>query len=318
MLEGPHGTLAFRSYPARKPWLHMVISHGFSEHLCWWDHVARELQEGGVSAYLFDHYHHGRSSGRRGDVSDYNVLCEGLLHVLEQVGAREMPAPDAPSGGGTPAPLVLLGHSNGGLVALRAMKMLEERSLPVEVSALVLSSPLLGLPPLLEKMGMLLVNTVLRLVPWMHLPVASRPWRLTRDRRVWPRYYKDPLRFKTITPRFLREMVGSYTLAHNGITSLKKPLLYLTGECEKVVYPPAGRGWFEKLAAPEKNLVCYERLNHELFNEPEWRAVLEDVLTWCSRVLGCRPADVEAPPGQGPTPEKKGGKARRSARGKRS
>ena len=83
MLDGPAGGIAFRAYPARSPWLLILISHGFSEHLGWWDHVARAFQERGVSAYLFDHYHHGRSEGKKGDLPRYDLLTDGLKFVLE-------------------------------------------------------------------------------------------------------------------------------------------------------------------------------------------------------------------------------------------
>ena len=125
--------LAFSAYPAREPWLHLLISHGFREHRGWYHHVAEALRGQGISTYTFDHYHHGASQGRGGDAPAYRVLTDGLQLALEQ-GVLPGLSPGERVG--------LLGHSNGGLVVLRAFA---SQSSP-QVCFVVLSNPLLALP----------------------------------------------------------------------------------------------------------------------------------------------------------------------------
>lgn len=266
-LEGPHGPLAFYPCPADRPWLHVLVSHGFAEHSGWWVHVARALQAQGVSTYLFDHYHHGRSDGAPADAPDYAHLVAGLRTVLE-AGVR-------PHLHG--APLVLLGHSNGALVSLLALA-----GLPAEVpQGLVLCSPYLGLR---------------RQVAWFAVPVASvlrllsgrlrvalpvRPWRVTGCREIWPQYRADPLRFRSLTVRFFLAMRRALRTAR-GVRELGgRPLLLLQSGVEQVVSPEAIEAWYAAVHSPDKTRRVYPGLHHELFNESEWEAVLGDVLGWC-------------------------------------
>ena len=77
-LENARGErLAFSEYPAKEPWLHLLVSHGFGEHRGWYHHVAETLRGQGISTYTFDHYHHGESAGRPGDAPRYAALTEG-------------------------------------------------------------------------------------------------------------------------------------------------------------------------------------------------------------------------------------------------
>ncbi|HKJ00624.1 MAG TPA: alpha/beta fold hydrolase [bacterium] len=268
-LEGPHGRLAFHAYPAARPWLHVLISHGFAEHTGWWHHVAVALQARGVSAYVFDHYHHGHSAGAPADVADYAHLVAGLRTVLEQ--------------GVTPrldgAPLVVLAHSNGALVTLLALNSLP----PDAVQGLVLCSPFLGLRRPVAWGGGLLA-AVLRLIsPRLRVPLATRPWRLTGCRAIWPQYHADPLRFRSISVRFFLAMRRAVR-AVQGVTELGgRPLLLLRAGQEQVVSPEAVDAWYARVQTPDKSRRDYPDLHHELFNEAEWEAVLDDVLAWCSQ-----------------------------------
>ncbi|MDH4247549.1 MAG: lysophospholipase [Deltaproteobacteria bacterium] len=268
MVEGPFGDLAFRYFPARAPWLHLIISHGFSEHMGWWEHVALALQKKGVSAYLFDHYHHGKSPGTKGDLKDFSLLPAGLRQIVEQ----EVLPRTAPG-----APIVVLGHSNGALAALFSVAAME----PGTVAGLVMSSPQLGLPENLERLGLFLSRTIFRYIPWVRLPLTTRPWRLTGDKSRWPRYFLDILRFRAITPRFFLSMVRAARKAHLSLNQLDIPVLMLSAGRELVVSPERSRIWFDHLSAPVKTFKDYPGLRHELFNETRWPEILDYVLKWC-------------------------------------
>lgn len=280
-LEGPHGRLAFFAYPAPQPWLHVLVSHGFAEHSGWWHHVAVALQAAGVSAYLFDHYHHGHSAGAAADVPDFSHLVAGLRTVLDDGVAPHL--------GGTP--LVLLGHSNGGLVSVLA---LAERP-PEPVQGVVLSSPFLGMPPLPAVAGTALARLLRLFGPRRRVPLPVRPWRLTGDRALWPRYRADPLRFSTITVRFFLAMRRALRAAR-GCTDLHgRPLLLLSAGREVVVSPRAMQRWFTRAVTPDKMLHHYPTLCHELFNETRWEDVLADVLAWARERFGEADGELARP-----------------------
>jgi acylglycerol lipase len=265
-LEGPHGRLACTLYPAAQPWLRVLVSHGFAEHSGWWHHVATALQARGASACLFDHYHHGRSAGAPGDVEDYAHLVGGLRTALEQ-GAGRLGA----------APLVLLAHSNGALVALLALEGLA----PGAVQGLVLGSPFLEMRPRAAWGGVLLAS-LLRLVSLrLRVQLQIRPWRLTSDEAIWPQYAADPLRFHSITVRFFLAMRRALRAVRRVRDVGGRPLLVLRAGQEQVVSGAAIDAFCERVQTPDKTRRLFPDLRHELFNERVWESVLEEVLGWC-------------------------------------
>ena len=286
-LEGSRGRLAFHPYRAQRPWLRLLISHGFGEHSGWWHHVACALRERGISAYLFDHYHHGRSAGASADVSDYAVLVDGLRLALEEGiplredasgenGPKKQGSGNQVSGNPHP-PLVILGHSNGALVSLLAL----DGPLRNRVSGLVLSSPFLGMRFPMDLIGPPLEAVLGLINPSLRLPLTSRPKQLTGNRAIWAHYGADPLRFRNLTVRFFQSMVRTVREGR-GVTGLGGiPLLLLSAGDEQVVGDRAASDWYGRLREPGKERRVYPGLRHEMFNEQEWETVLGDMVEWC-------------------------------------
>ena len=126
-----HGeqTLAFYAWPQppQNPRAAVLLLHGLGEHMGRYGHVASALQAAGYVVFGYDHHGHGLSSGLRGNLLSPSQLVDDVHFVIGHV--RTL----------TPAPLVVLGHSMGGLIAARAVA----QSLP-HIDALVMSSPALG------------------------------------------------------------------------------------------------------------------------------------------------------------------------------
>ena len=266
-LEGPHGRLAFFPYPASDPWLHLVISHGFSEHSGWWHHVAEAFCEQGISAYLFDHYHHGQSDGAPGDVGDFEVLTAGLGHVL-----REGIAPFR--GGGSR--MVILAHSNGALAALHG---LDSPALS-EASGLVLASPFLGMRRPVAFFQPFFMKLMSLINPRFPFPIPRRPQNLTSNKKIWDDYGRDPLRFSHITARFFLAMRSALKRVHGSKFSLPFPLLVLYSHQERVVNLEDIRRFFQRVGCEDKTLREFNGFGHELFNETRWTEVVSEVVRW--------------------------------------
>ena len=89
----------------------LVISHGLGEHGGSYQRTALELARRlDLEIFAFDYRGSGRSAGRRGVIRNYADLSLDLAAAVEWV-SRRHPG----------LPLFLLGHSNGGLVALRTV-----------------------------------------------------------------------------------------------------------------------------------------------------------------------------------------------------
>ncbi len=269
-LEGRFGKLAFFPFPAENPWLHLLVSHGLSEHAGWYHHLARTFQDRGISTYLFDHYHHGQSAGTPGDVPDYSVLVEGFHRALE--------------GGVTPrrtgdAPLAVLAHSNGALAALLALEQLPPDTVD-SVAALALTSPFLGMHPFGAFYGTVVATLLSWINPAIQVPLPTVPERLTNQRGIWPQYLADPLRFNRLSVRFFLAMRRAHRQAARLSYPPGRPLLVLTAGAEQVVDVPSIAGWFARAGARDKSLKTYPGLRHELFHDESWLVIVEEIVDW--------------------------------------
>ena len=100
--------LHYRSWPAPAERAVLLVSHGLGEHGGRYAQVAEELAAHGITVHAIDHRGHGRSEGRRGHVAHFGEFVRDFETFRVAV------AKEHPSG----APLFLLGHSMGGLIAI--------------------------------------------------------------------------------------------------------------------------------------------------------------------------------------------------------
>jgi alpha-beta hydrolase superfamily lysophospholipase len=210
--------------------------------------------------YAVDHVGHGRSAGDRVLVEDFEDVVTDL-HALEQTARREHPG----------LPVVLLGHSMGGLIAARYAQRYGDT-----LAALILSSPLVGR---WDAAAQLLA---LDEIPDAPLDITT----LSRDDRVGETYAADPLvwhgPFKRPT---LEAIVRTLeTITKNGDVG-GLPVLWVHGEDDRIVPLPGSRTGIAEL----RGAGCVERVypgaRHEVFNETNKDEVLADVTGFVDRVL---------------------------------
>jgi len=127
-LEGARGTLIARTWRNPDADHVVLIAHGYGEHIGRYEHVAERLVANGAVVVGADHLGHGRSAGERALVEEGEDLTNDL-HVVADLARREGPR----------LPLVLLGHSMGGLIATRFAQRYRD-----ELTALVISAPVIG------------------------------------------------------------------------------------------------------------------------------------------------------------------------------
>jgi alpha-beta hydrolase superfamily lysophospholipase len=108
-------------------WL-AVLVHGYGEHIGRYEHVAEALCAAGAAVYGLDHRGHGRSSGERVLIEDFDGVAEDVHRLITQ--ARNAYRT---------LPLVVIGHSMGGMISARYAQLH-----PEELAGLALSGPVLG------------------------------------------------------------------------------------------------------------------------------------------------------------------------------
>lgn len=229
----------------------VLIVHGLGEHAGRYATLAAWFNARGYAVRSYDQRGHGRSPGRRGALSRPLELIDDLAGAYADFAAS------------LPAPPVLLGHSMGGLVALRAV--LDRRVAP---PALVLSSPALRAwtPPWEQALATWLARVLPNLPLRSGLPFDA----LSHEASVVDAYRHDPLRSGWITPRLARFIFESGRHCIEAAASLSVPTLLLAAGADRLV-DARGSHAFAAAACPSGRLTVrlYEDLFHELFNEAE-------------------------------------------------
>src|SRR6185369_6223442 len=179
-------SLLVRHWPvaAGVPWASLLLVHGLAEHSGRYEHVGSQLAAAGIDTFAFDLRGFGASGGARASVDRWSQLHDDLEERL--VAVRSI-APDRP--------LVLYGHSLGGLIALGYV--LDGRARP---DLLVLSAPAISADvPAWQR---LLVGSLRRIAPGMLLANRLEGEVLSRDPGVATDYFADPLNQHKSTVRF--------------------------------------------------------------------------------------------------------------------
>jgi len=244
----------------------VLLVHGLGEHCGRYDALADWFRGRGYAVRSYDQRGHGRSPGRRGALSHEDDLLNDLAAVYRHYAGA---VPHAP---------LLLGHSMGGLVALRAV--LDGR---VSTPALVLSSPALRAhtPTWLQR----LAHGLARFVPALPLHNGLPASGTSHDPRVVAAYRTDPLRTARITPRLADFIFRAGPSCIADAVRLDVPTLLLAAGSDCLVDPSGSRD-FAAAARGTGRLTArfFDTLYHELFNEaePGRSQVLKQLDDWLS------------------------------------
>ena len=262
-LSGQAGELVVYDTPApEKPRATVLIVHGLGEHAGRYAHVAAALVQAGFAVRAYDHQGHGRSAGQRGTLHTPDGLLQDLATVIDDTRRR---APDRP--------LVLLGHSMGGLVVARAVA---QQLRPVD--ALVMSSPALGIH------ANLLQKLLLSVLPgWLpHLTIANGldPQWVARDAAVVKAYREDPLVHDRISPRLGAWIWREGPKTVEGAGTWPLPTLLLYAGTDHLVDPAASDAFAQRAPRGRVSAQRYEAMYHEVFNDPERDQVLDTLTRW--------------------------------------
>ncbi|GAA3508644.1 lysophospholipase [Actinomadura keratinilytica] len=264
---GTRGAVTARTWPNPAPRYAAVLVHGYGEHLGRYDHVAAALVRHGAVVCGPDHAGHGLSAGERVLVEDVGDLVADVHTVV--AAARE----DHPD-----LPVVMIGHSMGGLIATRCAQLHGP-----ELTALVLSGPVLGRWDALSQL------LALEEIP----DVPIDPGTLSRDPAVGKAYAADPLvwhgPFKRPTLEALDAAIRAAS-AHGPLGDL--PTLWVHGDDDRLVPLDGTRTGIEAVRGSDLTERIYPGARHEVFNETNRDEVLADVTAFVDRVL----AGAASPP----------------------
>jgi alpha-beta hydrolase superfamily lysophospholipase len=175
-------------------------------------------------------------------------------------------------------PLILLGHSLGGLVAARLVSLKLRM-----VDGLVLSSPALdaGMNPFQK----LLVSVLPRFAPDLRVGNGLDPQYLSHVEAVVQEYRNDPLVHDRISARLARFIAEAGPAVLACAPQWRTPTLLLYAGSDKLVNPAGSRAF--AAAAPRDRVTshCFESMYHEIFNEVDRELVFARLKTWLDAIF---------------------------------
>lgn len=264
-LEGVGGLRLYRQawLPDGDARAMVVLVHGVSEHSGRYHHVAARLVADGYAVHALDHRGHGRSEGPR-------AYIDRMRHAVTDLNALVEATASAHSG----MPVVMLGHSMGGLLAVCFALAHQER-----LSGLILSAPLAALEAA-SPTTRLAARVLSALTPRLGV-IGIDSELISRDPEVVRTYAADPLVFHGKLPaRTVFELERAVRSLPPRVHAITVPTLIMYGSADRLCPPAGSLGLHDCIGAHDRTLKVYDQLYHEIFNEPEQERVLEDVCAW--------------------------------------
>lgn len=259
-IAGTRGRLVVHTWDHPAPRYVALVSHGYGEHARRYDHVAEALVGHGAAVLAPDHHGHGLSEGERALVDDLDLGVDDLHRVAARAVA------DHPG-----LPIVLVGHSMGGLIATRYAQRHGDG-----LAALVLSGPAVGGNPDLLALA--------EMDPIPEVPID--PAVLSRDPAVGVAYAEDPLVYHGPFRRETLLGLGAAVEAvAAGPTLGAVPTLWIHGAEDQLVPVAATRPAIEAVRGDAFDEKLYPGARHEIFNETNKDEVIADVLAFVDRHL---------------------------------
>ncbi len=242
-----------------------VIVHGLGEHSGCYLPVTGFLLGRGMAVYAHDHRGFGQSDGRRGHIARYEHYVEDLRRLVERAHG-EHPG----------LPLVLLGHSMGGTIAL-----LFSQRYPEQITCAVYSAPALILRHHIPLFQRTLARGMSRLWPTFTSTDAIDPTVLTHDPAIQQEVRVDPWRHSRVSARLYTELfVRGPRDVLAGLDRLRAPFLIIHGTADPLVSPDGSQRVYDGASVEGSAIRLYPALLHESLREVEREQVFADIAGW--------------------------------------
>lgn len=303
---GKGGTeIFFQNWGVDVPRGILVIAHGVGEHSGRYDNIINELKGDRILIYALDHRGHGRSGGKRGHVDSFMDYIYDLKLFIDLINEEN-----------SSLPLILLGHSMGGVIACKYALTYSE-----DIDGLVLSSAGMVLAVKVPAWKKSLGNMLSRYLPSVTMATGLESKELSHDTNVVEAYENDRMVHDHVSAKWYTEYIKAGEECLNRALELRMPLLVFHGKDDRIVDYTGSESIFSNASSIEKQLYLYDGLYHETMNESENKIVLQNIKRWIMKIIAAKKSS-KASKKNAARPiykaGKKSGKKTASRRGKRA
>ena len=257
-------TLATATWEPASPKALILLAHGHAEHIGRYRHMVEALTERGFAVAGQDHRGHGRSTGERALAMRFDDYIDDFRLMAVQAQKRFVNLP-----------VLLLGHSMGGLIAARYALRYQS-----DLSGLVLSGAAFTIDEGVAPPVKWAMHQVARFFPKAPVPRSDED-NLSTDPAVRQAFIDDPLNYHGSTRmRTASEMARAGEDALERASTLTIPLLTMHGEIDKLTSPRGTERFFERAGSPDKTLRIWPEMKHEIFHEVDGATVIDFTLDW--------------------------------------
>ncbi len=261
VVPGHAGNIHVRLWePMTTPRGVIFFVHGYAEYGGRYEHVATGLRDQGFSVVAADHVGHGHSEGERALIHDFGDVVSDLGEVVSVVQARY-----------PRVPLVMIGHSMGGLITARFIQKWPERLHGAAFLGAVLGDwqwarDVLALPELPE--------------------ADSDPSGMSRDAAVCADYANDPLVYHGSYKRqLLVAEVAALDQFQMELDRITIPVAVFHGDADPFVpFEPTVEA-VKSMPSMDQRIKVYAGARHELVNETNRDEVIDDLHRWIDGLL---------------------------------
>lgn len=263
--------ITYDVYPVSKARAVVLLVHGIGEHAGRYHHVAAAFNSAGYAVYAPDVRGHGRTGvhAAGGDLSKLGHLGRGGLtgaiddmRQLTEIIRAENPG----------LPIVLLGHSMG---SIHSQILINDRA--GDYAAVILTGACSRTP------GYMAAGDLNK--PFKVPGGTGHEW-LSRDPEVWAKFAADPWTFDADVLKIYGIPAGLKLFGRPSRHMAQVPLLIVAGEKdtlggERSVLKLAN-DYLTRAGQNDVSVIVYPDARHEVFNETNKVAVIDDVISWLS------------------------------------
>ncbi len=261
-----------RAWCVERPRALIAIVHGTGEHGGRYAALADALVARRFTVVSLDLPGHGEAPGPRGDWPSWTDVRDRVIPSMFTV-TRGMP------GQPLELPVVLLGHSMGGLMALDYALAHPKTLLGVVASGPAIKSP----PP--PGIKVLLARLAGAVAPTAGFPNGIPDEAVSRDAQVVALRKADPLVHDRITPRTYFAMLDARKRVMEGGRRLAVPALLQHGAADRVTDPKGSLEFTGVAPHGLVRLITYRDAYHEIFNDPARDQAIKDLVGWLDAIV---------------------------------
>lgn len=251
--------------PAKTPAkAQVLLIHGYLEHCGRYQEFATALADKNIQVIALDLRGHGKSSGNRGYIqtwSDYHQDVSTVLATLDT----------------TTIPCFVLGHSNGGLLALDYFHNNKESS---PIQGVIVTSPFLKAATELGWFKVLSCKALGLVLPKLTVSSDVKSSDLTHDQSIVKANDEDPLVLKKISLSWVNQATKTQARVLAKAGEFCVPLLFVYAVDDKIANAATNKTYSQAIKQKDVTILPRNDEYHEVLNEVNRKELYDTIITW--------------------------------------